>query len=116
VRRVWEDYYQNVNGIVYIVDMARPDRFAESAYELRQLLTQADLKDVPFAILGNKIDCAEAVSEQFMKDAMGISTLCTGKDPKAALPMGARPLEVFMVSVINGQGYGSAFKWLSSFV
>ena len=52
----YRDYFIKVDGIVFLVDVADSQRFDESRKELTALLSSNDLKDVPFLILGNKID------------------------------------------------------------
>eukprot|EP01083_Nonionella_stella_P200079 733103_1 len=63
MRRVWIDHCVAIDGIVFLVDAAEPQRFNEVKTELNILLQANELKDVPFLILGNKIDKNNAVSE-----------------------------------------------------
>jgi GTP-binding protein SAR1 len=110
-RRLWKDYYTKVDGIIFIVDAADPLRFPEAKQELDHLLQTDELSKTPFAILGNKIDIPQAVPEQVLKQALGVSET-TGK--AGATPAGVRPMEVFMCSVVKKRGYGEAFRWVGS--
>lgn len=62
-RKTWKNYVAFVDAIIYLVDATNPKRFEESRLELEGLLEMPELGDVPFAILGNKIDMKGAVSE-----------------------------------------------------
>ncbi|KAJ8573927.1 hypothetical protein K7X08_010438 [Anisodus acutangulus] len=52
-----------VDAVVYLVDAYDRERFPESKKELDGLLSDESLANVPFLILGNKIDIPYAASE-----------------------------------------------------
>jgi GTP-binding protein SAR1 len=114
-RRVWKDYYAQVDAIVYLVDAVDRDRFPESKQELDSLLSDDNLATVPFLVLGNKIDVPTAASEEELRQWLGLS-YTTGKGKVALSGSKIRPLELFMCSVLKRQGYGEAFRWMSQYI
>uniref|UniRef100_A0A3B3HTN9 small monomeric GTPase n=1 Tax=Oryzias latipes TaxID=8090 RepID=A0A3B3HTN9_ORYLA len=141
-RRVWKNYLPAVNGVVFLVDCADHDRLPESKVELDALLGDETIEDVPVLVLGNKIDRPEAISEGGLRGAFALDGQVTGKVSmsgsqtygrirsffllKSSLfyqqgniprkDLNARPLEVFMCSVLKRQGYGEGFRWLSQYI
>jgi GTP-binding protein SAR1 len=113
-RRLWKDYFGSVDGVVYLVDASSTVRAQESKRELDALLADPDLQATPFCILGNKIDLPSAFSEPQFREAMGLHQT-TGKST-IALPDNMRPIEVFMCSIVERQGYSEGFNWLAQYL
>lgn len=115
-RRVWKDYYAKVDAVVYLVDAYDKERFAESKKELDALLSDEALANVPFLILGNKIDIPYAASEDELRYHLGLTGVTTGKGKVNLADSNVRSIEVFMCSIVRKMGYGDGFKWVSQYI
>ncbi len=89
------------------MDAADRGRLGESRVELDALLGDDGLgtTTTPVLILGNKIDVPGAASEDELRQALGLLHV---RD--------ARPVALFMCSVVRRQGYKEGFQWLAQFV
>ena len=54
IRPYWKNYYENTDGLVYVVDSADDMRLKECAEELMSLLQEPDLQKVPLLVFANK--------------------------------------------------------------
>jgi GTP-binding protein SAR1 len=72
-RKLWRDYFASgVDGVVFLVDAVDRERFPEAKRELDALLTSEELANVPFLVLGNKIDLGRAASEEDLRYQLGL--------------------------------------------
>eukprot|EP00088_Acartia_fossae_P041050 TRINITY_DN4291_c0_g1_i4.p1 TRINITY_DN4291_c0_g1~~TRINITY_DN4291_c0_g1_i4.p1 ORF type:complete len:196 (-),score=42.79 TRINITY_DN4291_c0_g1_i4:142-729(-) len=117
-RRVWKDYFPAVDGVVFLVDCCDKARFYDSKKELEVLLNDEVLGDCPILVLGNKIDKPGAASEFELGQYFGLYGQQTGKGnvSRSEMDGGRRPLELFMCSIKNRQGYGDGFRWISQYL
>ncbi|XP_022846334.1 GTP-binding protein SAR1A-like, partial [Olea europaea var. sylvestris] len=115
-RRVWKDYYAKVDAVVYLVDAYDKERFAESKKELDALLSDEALADVPFLILGNKIDIPYGASEDELRYHFCLTGIPAGKGKVNLVDSNVRPFEVFMCSIVRKMGYGDGFEWVSQYI
>ena len=115
-RKTWAEYCGTLDGIIFMVDAAEQVRMEESKKELDKLLDMPELSSVPFIVFGNKIDKKESLKEEELREVLGLPFHQTfGKDPAQKNP-GARPIELFMCSVVKRVGYQDGFTWLSQFI
>lgn len=119
-RRIWKDYYADVDAIIFLVDAADRTRMVEAKVELQYLFETESLRHVPFAVLGNKIDIPTACSDEELRQFLELPTSYSyygnnstnGSGGGSMRPNGG-PIEVFMVSLVNKMGYSAAFRWIS---
>ena len=62
LRVLWKHYFQNTDGLIYVIDSTDIDRIDESSEELIKLLKEEELKDCPILIFANKQDLNDALS------------------------------------------------------
>ncbi|KAG2212692.1 hypothetical protein INT47_000669 [Mucor saturninus] len=111
-RRLWKHYFAEVSGIVFMVNASAPDRFLEAKAELDGLLSIEYMKNIPFLILGNYLDEQGAMSEQEIRQGLGLEDI-TG-DGKGSAPK--RPVKLIMCSAGMPKSYANGFLWLSQLV
>lgn len=80
------------------------------------LLSDDSLTNVPFLILGNKMDRPYAASEEELRYHQRLTNFTTGKGKVNLTDSNVRPLEVFMCSIVRKMGYGDGFTWLSQYI
>merc|ERR1711975_197332 len=62
IRRLWRHYYQNTQGIIFVVDSNDRDRVEDAKEELLKLLREDELKSAAVLVLANKQDLPNAMS------------------------------------------------------
>ena len=115
-RRVWRDYFPTVDAIIFLIDSVDYARLDEAKKELESLLKDDHLSNCPLLVLGNKIDVPGSVSEDQLRHILGLYGNTTGKQEVARQEMHGRPIELFMCSILKGQGYGDGFRWISQYL
>ena len=99
-----------------MVDASDVGRIDQAKNELDSLLEMPELQQTPFVIFGNKVDKRDSLTEDLLRERLGLSYHQTyGKDASHK-NAGARPVEIFMCSVLKRAGYGDGFQWLSNFI
>jgi GTPase SAR1 family protein len=54
IRPYWKNYFENTDGLVYVVDSSDEVRLKECSEELQNLLSEDNLKTVPLLVFANK--------------------------------------------------------------
>jgi ADP-ribosylation factor-like protein 3 len=64
IRPYWKNYYENTDGLVYVVDSSDELRLKECVEELMSLLAEENLKKVPMLVFANKQDLQFALDAE----------------------------------------------------
>ncbi|CAK7326384.1 unnamed protein product [Dovyalis caffra] len=99
-----------VDAVAYLIDALARERFAASKKELDALLSDEKLENVPFLILGNKIDLGYAASEEELLHYLSLTNFIIGKGKVNLDVADNRPMEAFMCSIARNRGYADGFK------
>ena len=70
IRPYWKNYYDNTDGIVYVIDSADKKRLAECGTELQQLLEEDKLAGLSLLIFANKQDLTQALPADEISDTL----------------------------------------------
>ena len=108
VRHIWEDYACECSAVIFLVDATDTTRFEEAGFELDALIGEKLVEGIPIAVLFNKCDLPAAVSSRDICDRMNFDELTKlhGKDM----------VQAFRISVLRGEGYQQAFRWVANFL
>lgn len=75
IRALWKYYYQNVQGIVFVVDSNDPARIAEASEELQRLVGEDELRDALILVFANKQDLPHAMGAAEITEKLGLHSL-----------------------------------------
>lgn len=100
IRPYWKNYYDNTDGLVYVVDSADDMRLKECAEELASLLAEEALKNVPLLVYANKQDLQFALEAD---DVMNTLKLMDISD---------RTWNIQACSAFTKEGLPDGMEWL----
>lgn len=75
IRPLWRHYFQNTQGLIFVVDSNDRERVAESAEELAKMLSEDELKDAVLLVFANKQDLPNALNVGELTEKLGLSSL-----------------------------------------
>ncbi|XP_068119886.1 uncharacterized protein [Hyperolius riggenbachi] len=75
IRALWRHYFNNTDGLIFVVDSADPERFKEARSELEAILEVDEMKGVPFVVMANKQDLVGARRPAELADEMELRKL-----------------------------------------
>ncbi|PVF93733.1 putative ADP-ribosylation factor [Serendipita vermifera] len=75
IRQLWKHYYQNTQGIIYVVDSADTTRIEDAREELEVVLSSDEMAGAPLLVLANKQDLPNACSPAKLTNDLRLGTL-----------------------------------------
>lgn len=75
IRPLWRHYYQNTQGLIFVIDTNDKDRVAEAREELKKMLEEDELRDAVLLVFANKQDLPNALSVSEISQKLGLHNL-----------------------------------------
>ncbi|KAI8593229.1 Arf GTPase arf1 [Geranomyces variabilis] len=75
IRPLWRHYFQNTQGIIFVVDSNDRDRVGEARDELQRMLNEDELRDAVLLVFANKQDLPNAMTAPEITDKLGLNAL-----------------------------------------
>lgn len=75
IRPLWRHYFQNTQGLIFVVDSNDRDRISEARDELQRMLSEDELADALLLVFANKQDLPNAMKTSEMTEKLGLQGL-----------------------------------------
>ncbi|KAK6054372.1 ADP-ribosylation factor family protein [Cooperia oncophora] len=75
IRPLWRHYFQNTQGLIFVVDSNDRERVGEAREELMRMLAEDELRDAVLLVFANKQDLPNAMNAAEVTDKLGLHTL-----------------------------------------
>ncbi|KAG0709813.1 ARF/SAR [Suillus fuscotomentosus] len=75
IRPLWRHYFQNTQGIIFVVDSNDRERVSEAREELQRMLNEDELRDALLLVFANKQDLPNAMNAAEITDKLGLQAL-----------------------------------------
>eukprot|EP01041_Mallomonas_annulata_P013422 gene13422-28462_t len=102
IRTYWRNYFEQTDGIMWVVDSVDQWRLEECRHQLRDLISQEKLAGASLLIFANKQDLGGAISPERISQILGLND----ED------ISGRHWTIFGCSAITGAGLESGVEWL----
>jgi small GTP-binding protein len=102
IRPLWRHYFQNTQGLIFVVDSNDRERFNEARDELNRMLQEDELRDAVVLVFANKQDLPNASSAGQLSEMLGLST------------MKNRQWYIQATCATSGDGLYEGLDWLSN--
>ena len=75
IRPLWRHYFQNTEGLIFVVDSNDRERIAEARDELNRMLAEDELRDAVLLVFANKQDLPHAMNPAEITDKLGLHNM-----------------------------------------
>ncbi|CAN9499225.1 unnamed protein product [Ophioblennius macclurei] len=75
IRPLWRHYFQNTDGLIFVVDSNDRERVTEAFEELSKMLQEDELKNAVLLVFANKQDLPNALSVSELTEKLGLQSL-----------------------------------------
>ncbi|XP_078486140.1 ADP-ribosylation factor 2 [Ciona intestinalis] len=101
IRPLWRHYFQNTQGLIFVVDSNDCERLTEAQEELTRMVNEDELRDAALLVFANKQDLPNAKPVAEITDKLGLNN------------MRNRKWYVQATCATTGDGLYEGLDWLS---
>ncbi|MCL7030518.1 hypothetical protein MKW94_012114 [Papaver nudicaule] len=102
IRPLWRHYFQNTQGLIFVIDSNDRDRILEARDEIHRMLSEEELRDATLLVFANKQDLPNAMSVAEITDKLGLHSLRL------------RNWYIQRACATSGEGLYEGLDWLSN--
>lgn len=102
IRAYWNNYFENTDVLIYVIDSADRKRMEETGFELTELLEEEKLAGVPVLIFANKQDLLTAAPPAEIAGSLQLSTVIRD-----------RTWNIQPCSAVTGEGVEEGLEFVS---
>ncbi|CAH3194480.1 unnamed protein product [Porites evermanni] len=102
IRPLWRHYFQNTQGLIFVVDSNDRERATEAKDELVKMLSEDELRDAVVLVFANKQDLPNAMNAAEVTDKLGLHSLRN------------RQWYIQATCATSGDGLYEGLDWLST--
>ncbi|CDO55095.1 similar to Saccharomyces cerevisiae YDL137W ARF2 ADP-ribosylation factor [Geotrichum candidum] len=102
IRPLWRHYFQNTQGVIFVVDSNDRDRIGEASNELQRIVNEDELHDALILVFANKQDLPNAMNAAEITEKLGLHSLRQ------------RSWYIQSTCATSGEGLYEGLEWLST--
>lgn len=104
LRPLWHYYYDNVDGLIFVIDSSDHDRIHLSRAELKGIYHHDSMKNVPLVVIANKQDIPNSLSTEVIIERLDLTEWSTGS------------YRIVPCCALTGDGLINAFESLAKMI
>jgi len=101
IRPLWRHYFQNTQGLIFVIDSNDRERVNEAKDELNKMLGEDELRDAVLLVFANKQDLPNAMNCAELSEKLGLASIR------------GRKWYIQSTCATQGQGLYEGLDWLS---
>ena len=101
IRPLWRHYFQNIQGLIFVVDSNDRERISEAKDELQKILQEEELREARVLVFANKTDLPNTMTAAEVADELGLQALQN------------RMWDIQATCATQGYGLYEGLDWLS---
>merc|ERR1712182_26562 len=101
IRKLWRYYYQNTQGVIFVVDSNDRERIEDAREELANILAEDEMRDAAVLVFANKQDLPNSMPAAEVTEKLGLQS------------MRNRRWWVQSACATNGDGLYEGLDWMS---